>query len=74
MGMDIKYEWDKFKENFLMKIAWIMPKRLAYWCFIRVSSHATQFGDENEEVPSLIWPIIAERWAMDNKIKHKGTK
>lgn len=36
MGIDFKYEWAKFKENFWLRIANKMPKRLQLWCFVLV--------------------------------------
>lgn len=34
----IKYFWN---EKLSMKLAWLLPKRVAAWAYIRVHAHAT---------------------------------
>lgn len=36
--IDLKYTKEKYTEKFWLWLAWLMPKRLAFWCFIRVHS------------------------------------
>lgn len=47
-NLDIKC-WS-VKETLLIKLAWLLPHRLVYWCAIRVFVHATQGRYANESV------------------------
>lgn len=51
-------------EKLLIKVAWILPRRLAYWCAIRVGAHATMgsFGDQC--VPELTLMDALKRWEV----------
>lgn len=50
------------KQTILMKLAWLMPKSLAYWCAIRVFVSATNGKYSNEEVPALRCSDALQRW------------
>ena len=43
-------------------IAWRLPKKLVYWCAIRLLSHATQGKWGNQEVPKLLAMDALNRW------------
>lgn len=50
------------KEKIICKIAFLMPKSIAYWCAIRVGAHATQGKWSNQEVPALNFMDALKRW------------
>ena len=39
-----------------------MPKRLVYFCAIRLAAHATTSGYSSEEVPALLFMDALQRW------------
>ena len=49
-------------EKLVIKLAWLMPRRLAYWCAIRVGAHATQGQWGNQAVPDLLFMDALKRW------------
>jgi hypothetical protein len=50
-------------ESFWVRLAWLVPRRLAYWCAIRVGAHATQCQDRWEgEIPAMPFMAALERW------------
>ena len=49
-------------EAITIKLAWLVPRRLAYWCAIRVIAHATQGEYSNQEVPALSAMDALKRW------------
>ncbi len=48
-----KYEVRKINQKILMFIVWRLPKRLVYWCGIRMCSAATTGKYSNTVVPKL---------------------
>ena len=65
----MKFRWHMFKhwlsvrfEKFVMSVAWLMPRRLAYMCAIRVISHATTGKYETQNVPELSAMDALQRW------------
>lgn len=56
---------ERFKEKLAMKLAWLMPKRLAYWCAIRVGAHATTGQYGNTVVPELPFMDALKRWELN---------
>jgi len=40
-------------ERIWMKLAWLMPRKLVYWCAVRVAAHATVGKYSNQIVPDL---------------------
>lgn len=53
---------ERFKERIAMKLAWLLPRRLAYWAAIRVIAHATQGKYETQIVPELYAMDALQRW------------
>jgi len=49
-------------EKIWITIAWAVPKRLAYWCAIRVGAHATQGPYSDQIVPDLKFMDALKRW------------
>jgi len=56
------YRWNKWQEKFWMALAWAVPRKLAYWCTIRVGAHATQGQYGNQIVPDLAFMDALKRW------------
>lgn len=54
-------------ERMWMWLAWRMPRKLAYWCTIRLGAHATQGLWGHQVVPELTFHQALERWGYDNK-------
>ena len=50
------------KETVIIWLAWIMPRKLAYWCAVRVMAHATMNNYSNQSVPDLLAMDALERW------------
>jgi len=54
-------------EYLAIKIAWWLPRQIAYWCAIRVGAAATQ-GEYGSESPTdLLFMDALKRWEKDNK-------
>lgn len=49
-------------DKIAMKLAWLMPRTLVYWCAIRVGANATQGKYSNQVVPELAFMDAIERW------------
>lgn len=48
-----------------MKIAWLMPKRIVFWCTLRLIAYATQGKYGNQIVPDLTAMDALERYRVD---------
>jgi hypothetical protein len=49
-------------EKITIALAWRMPRKLVYWCAIRLGAHATQGQYSNQEVPALTFMDALKRW------------
>jgi hypothetical protein len=49
-------------DKLIMWIVWRMPKRVVYWCAIRVGAYATQGRYSKQNVPSLLFMDALQRW------------
>jgi hypothetical protein len=49
-------------ERITIWLAWHMPKRIAYWCTIRVASNATTGKYSDQVVPDLKVMEALARW------------
>ena len=54
--------WYRFEEKFMFWFTWKLPKRLVYFCAIRVVSHATTGKYGNTVVPELTAMDAVKRW------------
>lgn len=52
----------QWTEKLLMIIAWWLPRRLVYWCAIRLGVHATQGKYGHQIVPELSFMEALKRW------------
>lgn len=50
-------------EKMLQAIAWKLPRRLVYWCAIRVMAHATTGQYADQVTPDLRAIEALERWS-----------
>lgn len=50
------------REKIAMKIAWMLPRDVAMWCFYRVLAHATQGQWSDTPVVGMTWETAANRW------------
>jgi len=51
--LDYRWRLHKIPQRIWMKLAWLMPKQLAYWATIRLGAHATTGVYGNQIVPEL---------------------
>lgn len=58
----MKYKIKILFEKMLFKIAWLLPKKLVYFCAIRLMSNATVGKYSNQEVPELTVIDALKRW------------
>ena len=49
-------------DRLLCRIAWMLPRRLVYWCAIRLMSAATVGRYSNQVVPELYAVDALQRW------------
>jgi hypothetical protein len=49
-------------EKAIIRLAWLMPRRLVYWCAIRVGAHATQDQWANQSPTDLLFMDALQRW------------
>jgi hypothetical protein len=49
-------------EKLAMKIAWALPRRVVYWCAIRLGCNATQGPYGDQVVPDLLMMDALKRW------------
>jgi hypothetical protein len=63
LKMRFKYgPWEKF----LRWLSWRMPRKLVYWCAIRLMVHATGGRWESTNVPGLSITDALVRWEYPN--------
>jgi hypothetical protein len=60
--MSLSERRDRAVEATWMKLAWAIPKRLAYWATIRVGVHATTGEHSDQVVPEMKFVDVLERW------------
>jgi len=49
-------------DKIMLKLAWLLPRKLVYWCTIRVGANATQGEHSNQIVPDLKFMDALKRW------------
>jgi hypothetical protein len=52
----------KLQSVIWMRLAWLMPRSLVYWCAIRLGAHATQGQYSDQVVPELLFMDALKRW------------
>lgn len=50
-------------DDLMKRLAWLMPRRLVYWCAIRLMANATTGEHSSQVVPDLTAMDALKRWA-----------
>ena len=50
------------KDRWAKRLAWLLPRRLVYWCAIRIMANATTGKYGNQDVPALTAMDALQRW------------
>ena len=58
----MKYEIERLFEKALLKIVWALPKKLVYWCAIRLMVNGTVGNYSSQIVPELTCMDALKRW------------
>lgn len=71
MSNHIRIWWmmtgSRWVEKAQIAVAWAIPEWLAYWCAIRVITHATTGTYSNQVVPDLAAMDALKRWEQDHR-------
>ena len=60
--MDFKYESKRLVEKVFLLFVWKLPRKLVYWCAIRVGANATT-GEHSDQSPTdLNFMDAIKRW------------
>jgi hypothetical protein len=59
---DYRWRLHKVPERIWTKLAWLIPRQLAYWATIRVGVHATTGDYGTQVVPELYFVDALKRW------------
>lgn len=57
-----RYELEKIRERALMAFVERLPRKLVYFCYIRVGVHATTGAYSNTVVPEISMMDALQRW------------
>lgn len=60
--INARHELAKLLERAVIKAAWALPRRVAYWATIRVGANATTGRYGNQIVPELTFTEALQRW------------
>ena len=55
---------DRLRERIAIKVAWMLPRRVALWAMIRVAAHATSGPWGNEDPDSIGYKEMHDRWGI----------
>jgi len=58
----LKYRINRLLEKMLLAIVWHLPKKLVYWCAIRLMAHATAGQYSSQIVSELNVMDALKRW------------
>lgn len=61
----VQWIWET-KERIWLRIAWILPRSLVYWCGIRMFAEATCGEFANDVMPELSAMELFQRWEESN--------
>jgi hypothetical protein len=53
-------------ERFVMWLAWRLPRRVVYWCAVRLGGAATAGRYSSQVVPDLKFMDALQRWGKDD--------
>jgi hypothetical protein len=63
--IELAYQRQKRAEKFWTFLAWHLPKKLAYWAYIRVGVYGTVGAYSGQVVPEMTMLEGLERWSKD---------
>lgn len=61
------YRLDKTRDRLIQELVWRLPRRIVYWCAIRVGAEATTGQYGNTVVPELKYMDALKRWELEGK-------
>lgn len=74
MGDFVLWKWIETKlglqrllDSLCMKLVWVLPERLVYWCAMRVGAHATTGKWGTQVVADLGFMDAIRRWGEPNE-------
>lgn len=53
---------ERLKEKLAIRLAWLLPRRVAMWCAYRVGANATQGRWGHESPTDLLFMTAMDRW------------
>lgn len=65
----VKYRLYKIRKAIPQKIAWLLPKSVVMWAYLRVGAHATTGKYGSVIVPEVSMMDALDRWSNDHNIK-----
>lgn len=65
----LEWRWRRIKDAIPRKVASVLPRKVAYWCAVRVWAHGTMGRWGNEHPTDLTVHTALNRWKIDNR-KH----
>lgn len=60
----IRAEWSRFIERASRKVAWLLPKQVVWWAYLRVVGNATS-GKWGTPPDELNWRDAIARWEQN---------
>lgn len=69
LNTEVRYRLHKLRERALIKIAWALPKSVAYWAYIRVGAYATTGEYGNTNTSELLMIDALKRWPLKESQK-----
>lgn len=68
MKFSIPQSFNSLLERLIMRVAWRLPRRIVYWCAIRVWAEATTGKWSNQLVSTVTIDQCLDRW--ENRVKN----
>ncbi len=62
MRMMMRMSCETTIEKFWFWLAWLVPRKLAYFCTIRLGAHATTGQYSNTVVPEVTYMDVLKAW------------
>lgn len=66
MLFELGLSWTRLREKMIMKIAFSLPRSVAYWCAIRVGGYATCGKYGCDSPTDLKFMDALKRWEMSD--------
>jgi len=62
LGFSAKCLVNKYQDKAAMFVAWMLPRRVVLWAYVRVMAHATSGPYGTENVDSITYSTAYRRW------------